>query len=109
MTSDSPNDDALEVERMLLDEPTESERMAAIQASNNTLVGTVREIAQKAVLQVRLCAITIADVSMLRELPNDLAKQIEDDTTAIDVDHISKSTRILVDPHCTQSRENWND
>ncbi|VDO19703.1 unnamed protein product [Heligmosomoides polygyrus] len=105
MTSESTNNDALEVERMLLDEPIESERMAAIQASINTLVGTVREL-----LQVRLHAITIEDkVSTLQELPSALAKQLEDDTTALDVDHISKSTRILVDPTVRQSKGNWND
>lgn len=58
--------------RMLLGEFTESEI-----ARYSGLVGIDYEIAQKAVLYLRLCAITIADkVLMLQELPSDLPKQL---------------------------------
>ncbi|VDP34370.1 unnamed protein product, partial [Heligmosomoides polygyrus] len=49
MASENVND--LEMERMLLDEPTESDRIAALQAPIDTLVGAVREIVQRGALQ----------------------------------------------------------
>ncbi|VDP08817.1 unnamed protein product [Heligmosomoides polygyrus] len=99
MASENVND--LEMERMLLDEPTESDRIAALQASIDTLVGAVREIVQKGALQVRLSAVTIADkLSVLEDIPSSLVHPLDGDTTTVGVDHLSKVMEEFVQANC---------
>ncbi|KAK6017922.1 zinc knuckle, partial [Ostertagia ostertagi] len=76
-----PMEDAemAEIERLLLDEPADTEPAASLKASMETLVGTVKEIAHKSALQVRVSRDIMLDkVQTLRDLPETVSGRIKE-------------------------------
>ncbi|KAK6017953.1 zinc knuckle, partial [Ostertagia ostertagi] len=76
---DEPMEDSrvAELERLLLEEPSASDQIASLKASVDTLVGTVKEIAHKSALQVRISHDLMLDkVQTFRDVPKTIIGRV---------------------------------